>query len=216
MRNLALLTFLTLDGVMQSPSGPEEDPSGGFVHGGWAQDCWDEVMEQVAREAMTDPHDLLLGRATYDSFATSFQGADETNPVASRLNNATKYVVTSDPTTLAWNGSHGISGDVVEKIVQLEQQERPLLQVHGSWQLAQTLLSNDLVDEFRLWTFPIIVGSGKRLFARGATMNGLVLLNSSTTANGATMSIYRRWQRASGPCAPDEPLNHHRTGERIS
>jgi len=192
MRKLALLTFLTLDGVMQSPSGPEEDRSGGFVHGGWAQDCWDEVMEQVAEEAMAEPYDLLLGRATYDAFAASFQGAGETNAVARQLNAATKYVVTSDSSTLRWSNSQGISGDIAAHVTRLKNQNGPLLQVHGSWQLTQTLLSNDLVDEFRLWTFPVVVGSGKRLFSHRTTMTGLNLLKSKTTSNGATMSIYSR------------------------
>ncbi len=192
MRNLALLTFLTLDGVMQSPSGPEEDPSGGFVHGGWAQECWDEVMEQVAEEAMAEPYDLLLGRATYDSFAASFRDAGESNPVARKLNAATKYVVTSDSSTLEWSNSQGISGDIAAQVARLKRQDGPLLQVHGSWQLTQTLVSNDLVDEFRLWTFPVLVGSGKRLFSHLTTMTGLNLLKSKTTSNGATMSIYSR------------------------
>ncbi len=192
MRNLALLTFLTLDGVMQSPSGPEEDPSGGFVHGGWAQDCWDEVMEQVAEEAMAEPYDLLLGRATDDSFAASFRDAGESNPVARKLNAATKYVVTSDSSTLEWSNSQGISGDIAAQVARLKRQDGPLLQVHGSWQLTQTLVSNDLVDEFRLWTFPVLVGSGKRLFSHLTTMTGLNLLKSKTTSNGATMSIYSR------------------------
>ena len=192
MRNLALLTFLTLDGVMQSPSGPDEDPSGGFVHDGWARTCWNEVMEQVAEEAMAEPYDLLLGRATYDGFARSFQDTGEANPVASQLNSATKYVVTSNPSNLAWSNSQGISGDIAAQVVRLKNQNGPLLQVHGSWQLTQTLLSNDLVDEFRLWTFPVLVGSGKRLFSHRTTMTGLSLLRSRTTSNGATMSIYSR------------------------
>ena len=192
MRNLALLTFLTLDGVMQSPGGPEEDPSGGFVHGGWARNCWDEVMEQVAEEAMAEPYDLLLGRATYDLFAASFQDAGETNPVARKLNGATKYVVTSDSSNLAWSNSQGVSGDIAAQVARLKSQNGPLLQVHGSWQLTQTLLSNDLVDEFRLWTFPVVVGSGKRLFSHPTAMVDLNLLKSTTTSNGATMSIYSR------------------------
>jgi len=192
MRKLALLTFLTMDGVMQSPGGPEEDPSDGFVHGGWAQSCWDEVMEQVAQEAMAEPFDLLLGRVTYDMFAASFLDADETNPVASKLNNATKYVVSSDPSSLSWKNSHGISGDIPSEIARLKKQEGPLLQVHGSWQLAQALLSNDLVDELRLWTFPVVVGSGERLFDHPTTKTDWCLLKSDTTTNGATMSIYSR------------------------
>lgn len=147
-------------------------------------------MEQVAEEAMAKPYDLLLGRATYDSFAASFRDADETNPVASKLNSATKYVVTSDPSTLDWSNSRGISGDIAAQVARLKGEDGPLLQVHGSWQLTQTLVSEGLVDEFRLWTFPVVVGSGKRLFSHPTMATGLHLLRSSATSNGATMSIY--------------------------
>ncbi len=149
-------------------------------------------MEQVAEEAMAEPYDLLLGRATYDSFAASFQDAGETNLVAKKLNDATKYVVTSSSSNLEWSNSQRISGDIAAQIARLKNQNGPLLQVHGSWQLTQTLLSNELVDEFRLWTFPVVVGSGKRLFSHGTAMTGLTLVKANTTANGATMSIYRR------------------------
>lgn len=190
MRDLALLIFLTLDGVMQSPGRPDEDSSGGFLHGGWARGCWDEVMEQVAAEAMRDPYDLLLGRATYDAFAGSF--ASEADRLASRLTAATKYVVTSDPGSLAWSHSVGIVGDVATEVLRLKEQEGPLLQVHGSWQLSQTLLSEGLVDELRLWTFPVVVGAGKRLFGDRTPPAEWTLLKADTTPKGATMGLYRR------------------------
>ena len=147
MRKLAVLTFLTLDGVMQAPSGPEEDPSGGFTNGGWAANYWDEVMGQVMEEAMADPYDLLLGRKTYEMFAAHWPSAGA-DPLANKLNNATKFVATSTLSKLEWNNSVRITGDIAAEVSRLKSQEGPLLQVHGSWQLIQTLLSHELVDEF--------------------------------------------------------------------
>ena len=187
-RELAILIFQTLDGVMQSPKMPEEDPSDGFRHGGWADPHWDGVMAQVEKEAMAVPYDLLLGRKTYELFAPHFSAAGNKNP----MNNATKFVATSTLTKLDWNNSVILAGDVAEEVTRLKNQDGPLLQVHGSWQLIQTLLSNDLIDEFRIWTFPVVVGSGKRLFGEGAIPKKLTLLKASTTATGVTMSIYRQ------------------------
>lgn len=189
MRELAILTFLTLDGVMQSPSGPEEDPSGGFSQGGWARNCWDEVMAMVVREAMAVPYDLLLGRKTYETFAAHFPSAD--NPIAVQLNNATKFVVTSESGELQWKNSVRITGDIAAEVSRLKNQDGPLLQVHGSWQLIQTLLSHGLIDEFRLWTFPVVVGSGKRLFNQGIVPIDLTLAKTQACSTGAMMSIYR-------------------------
>ncbi len=186
-RELAILTFQTLDGVMQSPKLPQEDPSGGFRHGGWADPHWDGVMEQVGKEAMAVPYDLLLGRKTYEVFAPHFSPSGNKNP----MNSATKYVVTSTLTKVDWNNSVILAGDVAEEVSRLKNQNGPLLQVHGSWQLIQTLLSNDLIDEFRIWTFPVVVGAGKRLFGGGAIPKNLTLLKADTTSTGATMSIYR-------------------------
>ena len=157
MRELAILTFQTLDGVMQAPKMPEEDPSGGFQHGGWADPYWGEVMELVGKEAMAEPYDVLFGRNTYDVFAA--HAADD-HP----MYDSNKFVVTSKQETLAWNNSTPVNGDITAKIADLKQQDGPLLQVHGSCELIQTLLSHDLVDELRLWTFPVLVGAGKRLF----------------------------------------------------
>ncbi|MBT3329999.1 MAG: dihydrofolate reductase [Rhodospirillaceae bacterium] len=192
MRKLAILTFQTLDGIMQSPTSPEEDPSDGFTDGGWATTCWDEVMEQVMREAMSEPYDLLLGRKTYELFAPNWLNAADDNPVAMKLNNATKYVVTSTLSELEWNNSIAITGDIATEITRLKKQEGDLLQVHGSWQLIQTLLAHDLIDEYRLWTFPIIIGSGKRLFGNGRAPKNLKLIESDICPTGAVMSIYSR------------------------
>lgn len=191
MRELAILTFVTLDGVMQAPGHQDEDRSGGFIHGGWCTNFWREVMEQVMAEAMANPYDLLLGRKTYETFATHWPNAGD-NPVANRLNNATKYVVTSTLNTFEWKNSKRISGDIVSEISRIKTQDGPLLQVHGSCELIQTLLSHQLIDEFRLWTFPLVVGAGKRLFGQNSIPTNLTLVKANTTSNGVAMGIYRR------------------------
>ncbi len=193
MRELAILTFLTLDGVMQGPGSPEEDPSGGFTQGGWAANYWDEVMQQVMAEAMADPYDLLLGRKTYDIFAAHWPEAGDNNPVAKMLNSASKFVATtSTQNDIEWQNTTRITGDVAAEVSRLKAQDGPLLQVHGSCELIQTLLSHDLIDEFRLWTFPVVLGSGKCLFSQGAVPAELTLVKSETTSNGVVMGIYRR------------------------
>ncbi|MFK5947960.1 MAG: dihydrofolate reductase family protein [Methylococcales bacterium] len=194
MRKLAILTFQTLDGVMQAPSVPEEDLSGGFTQGGWANECWGEVMEQVGREAMAEPYDLLLGRNTYETFASSFSNPANDNPIAKKLNNSKKYVVTSTLNQLQWQNSEQVSGNIAAEVSQLKKQDGPLLQVHGSWQLIQALLSNELIDEFRLWTFPVVVGAGKRLFAEGAVPSNLKLTKFESCPSGAFMSFYQLGQ----------------------
>ncbi len=191
MRKLAVLTFQTLDGVMQAPSVPEEDFSGSFTQGGWANECWGEVMEQVGREAMAEPYDLLLGRTTYEIFASSFANSASDNPIAEKLNNAKKYVVTSTLKQLHWQNSEQVTGDIAAEISRLKEQDGPLLQVHGSWQLIQALLSNELIDEFRLWTFPVVVGAGKRLFAEGAVPSNLKLTKFKSCPCGAFMNFYQ-------------------------
>ncbi|HBM88671.1 MAG TPA: riboflavin biosynthesis protein RibD [Rhodobiaceae bacterium] len=192
MRELAILTFVSLDGVMQGPTSPEEDPSGGFTGGGWAQVCWDGVMAQVGREAMAEPYDMLFGRKTYETFAGHWPDADPEDPAAARMNGATKYVASSTLTDPTWQNTIVLKGDVVAEIANLKQQDGLLLQVHGSGHLIQTLLRHDLIDEFRLWTFPVVVGSGKRLFSEGTVPASLTLAKSEATGNGAVMSIYRR------------------------
>lgn len=192
MRELAILTFLSLDGVMQAPSSPDEDCSGGFEQGGWATEWWDEVMEQVHREAMTAPYDFLFGRKTYDLFAAHWPTVGDDDPTAKRMNDATKYVATSSPGEFEWRNTQVITGDVATEVAKLKQQDGPLLQVHGSGQLIQTLLAHGLVDHFRLWTFPVVVGSGKRLFEGGAPRTRLDLTKSDRTPGGAIMHLYKR------------------------
>lgn len=185
MRELAILTFQTLDGVMQAPKMPEEDRSGGFDGGGWADPYWNEVMELVGKEAMAEPYDVLFGRNTYDVFAAH---ATDDHP----MHNFNKIVATSKPDTLGWNNSTAITGDIAAEVARLKDQDGPLLQVHGSCELIQTLLSHNLVDELRLWTFPVVVGSGKRLFGEGTIPAELKLSKTDSTSNGVIMGIYRR------------------------
>jgi len=190
MRKLAILTFQTLDGVMQAPSNPAEDLSGDFTQGGWANECWDEVMEQVGCEAMAEPYDLLLGRVTYEIFESGFSNAGIDNLIATKLTNARKYVATSSLKELKWKNSERISGDVATEVSRLKGEDGPLIQVHGSWQLIQTLLANKLIDEFRLWTFPVVVGNGKRLFADGAVPANMKLMKYEVCPSGAFMNIW--------------------------
>ncbi len=193
MRELAILSFVTLDGVMQSPTSPEEDPSGGFTGGGWGAPYWEEVMPQVYGEAMSEPYDLLFGRRTYDVFASYWPNVGGDDPVAARLNGGHKYVATrSEGHPLPWGPATRIGGDTVNEIGRLKAGDGPLIQVHGSAELIQTLLANDLIDEYRLWTFPVVVGGGKRLFADGVVPGDLELVRSGSTGNGVVMSFYRR------------------------
>lgn len=192
MRKLAALTFISLDGVMQAPSHPEEDGSNNFRQGGWATPYWEEVMEQVATEAMAEPYDLLLGRKTYEMFADHLSKSDDQEGESSKLNSAKKYVVTNSLENLGWNNSVPVSGDLVNGISQLKAQKGPLLQVHGSWQLLQGLFNLGLVDELRLWTFPVVIGVGKRLFEQGLEPTEFELVKTGSTKNGVVMSIHRR------------------------
>jgi len=189
MRKLAALTFQTLDGVIQSPGTPEEDPSGGFRQGGWASSYWDKVMPQVKQEAMSEPYDILLGRKTYEIFAAYWPHVDENTSVAAILNNSKKYVVTSTLDKLEWKNSVRISGDIKKEISKLKEQEGPLLQIHGSGLLIQEL--KDLIDEFRLWTFPIVVGKGKRLFEQDMPPSCFRLEKAEVLPCGVIMSIYQ-------------------------
>jgi dihydrofolate reductase len=190
MRKLAVSTFLTLDGVMQAPGGPDEDPSGGFKHGGWSVNYWDETMGRIMGEAMSAPFDLLLGRKTYEIFAAHWPYAGD-DPAAKKLNEATKHVASRTLTALGWSNSKLIAGDVAAEVVKLKMGDGPELQVHGSGNLIQTLLTGDLIDEFRLWVFPVVLGQGKRLFGTGAVPLGLTLVDTKSSSTGVTINIYR-------------------------
>ena len=189
MRKLIVSAFLTLDGVVQAPGGPGEDDDGGFAHGGWSVNYWDERMGEVMDEAMGAPFDLVLGRRTYDIFAAHWPHASDEDG-AKPLNDATKYVASRSKPTLEWTRSVLIEGDVAESIAVLKREDGPELQVHGSGNLIQTLLRHHLIDEYRLWFFPVVLGSGKRLFAEGAAPSGLRLLDSKVSTTGVVMGTY--------------------------
>ena len=189
MRRLIVSTFLTLDGVMQAPGGPGEDDDNGFTHGGWSVNYWDERMGQVMTEAMSTPFDLLLGRRTYDIFAAYWPHAPE-DAGGKPLNQATKYVASRGRPTLEWSPSVLIEGDAAEGIAALKREDGPELQVHGSGNLIQTLLRHNLVDQYRLWVFPVVIGSGKRLFSEGTIPSGLKLVDSKVSTTGVVMGTY--------------------------
>ena len=189
MRKLIVSTFVTLDGVMQAPGGPEEDGEGGFAYGGWSVNYWDDQMGEVMGEAMSKPFDLLLGRKTYDIFAAFWPNASE-DAGGKPLNDATKYVASRSQPTLAWGPSVLIEGDAAEGVAALKNGNGPALQVHGSGNLIQTLLRHNLVDEFRLWVFPVVIGSGKRLFADGTIPAGLKRIDSKISTTGVVIGTY--------------------------
>ena len=189
MRKLIVSTFLTLDGVMQAPGGPGEDDDGGFAHGGWSVNYWDEHMGQVMNEAMNTPFDLVLGRKTYDIFAAYWPRAPE-DAGAKPLNDATKYVASRSNPTLEWSRSVLLDGDAAERITALKKEDGPELQVHGSGNLIQTLLRHNLVDQYRLWVFPLVIGSGKRLFSEGTIPSGLRLVDSTVATTGVVIGTY--------------------------
>jgi dihydrofolate reductase len=189
MRKLLVTTFLTLDGVMQGPGAPEEDQSGGFAQGGWSVNYWDEMMGQVMAEATSTPFAMVLGRRTYDIMAAYWPTAPEETG-AKTFNEATKYVASRSRPTLEWSNSVLIEGDAAEGLAALKKEDGPELQVHGSGNLAQTLMRHDLVDLYRLWVFPVVVGSGKRLFAEGTIPAALKLVDSKVSTTGVVMGTY--------------------------
>jgi dihydrofolate reductase len=189
MRKIIASTFVSLDGVMQAPGGPEEDPTGGFAYGGWSFNYWDSAMMEIIGKSMSDPFDLLLGRKTYEIFAAHWPYISN-DPIADKFNAITKYVATSSTAPLSWKNSVAIRGDVAAGIAKLKQGDGPDLLIQGSSQLIQALLANDLIDEFRIWTFPLVLGSGKRLFEDGATAAAMKLVDSSTSSTGVTISTY--------------------------
>lgn len=190
MRKLSVQAFVTLDGVMQAPGGPAEDPTGGFRQGGWSFGYWDEDMGRIMGDAMAQPADLLLGRKTYEIFAAHWPHAGD-DPMARKLNDARKYVVSSVERPLAWKNSRLITGDVTGAIARLKREDGPELQVHGSTRLIQTLLTAGLIDELRLWIFPVVVGAGKRLFDQGTVPAGLAVVDSKTSSSGVLIVSYR-------------------------
>ncbi len=189
MRKLLAITQVTLDGVMQAPGGPEEDPSNGFTHGGWAMPFVDDAASQIIDEIMSREFDMLLGRRTYQIFAAYWPHQD--GPIAKAFNQATKYVVTRSLDRLDWDKSRRIDGDVVGEIRRLKASDGPELHIWGSSELLQTLIGADLVDEYHIWVFPVVLGEGKRLFQNGVPPRGLKLVETLSTPSGVVANTYR-------------------------
>jgi len=189
MRKTISITQVTLDGVMQAPGGPEEDPSNGFTDGGWAMPFVDEEAAKVIDEIMAADFDLLLGRRTYDIFASYWP--HQNNTIAKAFNKATKFVATHRSDALDWKVSKRIGPDVVDELRRLKASAGPELHVWGSSELLQTLTAADLVDEYRLWVFPVVLGRGKRLFENGVRPRGLALVAAGSAPSGVLFNTYR-------------------------
>ncbi len=189
MRKINVLSFISLDGIMQAPGGPEEDTSGGFKYGGWVVPYFDEFGGNIMAEQMKGRSDLLLGRKTYEIFASHWpEHADEWPGI----NEVTKYVASHEPMELTWENSVQLEGDVVEAAKKLKEEDGPDLQVHGSGNFIQTLLKHDLADELWLKIFPLTLGKGKRLFGEGSIPAGFKLLESKTSPSGVIVASYKR------------------------
>ena len=196
---LTMQTFLALDGVMQAPGGPDEDTDSGFEHGGWSFAFGDEDFGASVVEWMSRGDAILLGRKTYEIFASYWPlQTDPGNPVAGQLNSLPKYVASTTLTSVDWNNSTLLGSDVVSEVAKLKERPGRELQVHGSGQLAQTLIEADLVDEYLLYHHPVHLGTGKKLFRDGAPARSLKLLDSRTTGAGVIISRY----------APDGPVRY--------
>jgi dihydrofolate reductase len=189
---LTVTTFLTLDGVYQAPGAPNEDRDGGFQHGGWVVPHFDDAMFGFINDVFTRADAFVLGRRTYEIFASHWpRVTDENDPVASALNRLPKYVASRTLKRADWRGSTVI-GDVVKEVTELTRRYPREIQVHGSGELVQTLLANELVDELNLLLFPLVLGTGKRLFGSGAVPAAFTLAGTRSTSTGVVISTYRR------------------------
>jgi len=192
MAELTITTFLSLDGVMQAPGGPDEDPSGDFKYGGWVIPQFDEGTGSAMGEIFSKAGAFLLGRHTYDIFAAYWSKVTDPNdPVAGPLNSLPKFVASHTRSAFDWAGTTLIR-DVRQEVPRLKERFSREIQVHGSGGLAQTLIEADLIDEYRILTFPVLIGGGKRLFGAGTVPATLKLVESRTTENGTVISVYRR------------------------
>lgn len=202
MRKIVVGAFVSLDGVMQAPGGPEEDPTGGFKHGGWVAPYWDDVIGAAMAETFSVSFDLLLGRKTYDIFAAHWPHI-EVDPAASNFdalnsdiartfNSVTKYVATRGSSTLSWENSQSLGPDIVAALRKLKSQDGPILLVQGSSTLIQTLLAHDLIDELRLVIFPLALGKGKRLFGEGTMPAAFKLAKSTSSPSGVLIASFER------------------------
>ena len=192
MRKLVVTTFMTLDGVMQAPGGPEEDPGGGFEHGGWSVGYWDERMGELALEIHLAAGGVLFGRRTYEILGSHWPRVGDDDPMAAKLNAVPKYVASRTLDTLEWANSSLLDGDVPDAVGRMKEEDGDPLLVIGSSGLIQTLIQHDLVDTFKVWTFPVVLGEGKRLFGEGAIPAGLELNDIQTSTTGVTVATYER------------------------
>jgi len=179
-----------MDGVMQAPGGPKEDTSGGFTQGGWSANYWDEIMGRIMTGFMGLPFELLLGKRTYDIFSAFWPHTDQDQAVAQPFNTTKKYVASHALAELSWQNSTLVTGDVPAEIAKLKTMDGPDLWVHGSGNLIQTLLKNNLIDRMHIWTFPVTVGGGKRLFAEGTLPEGFALVDSKVSKTGVIIATY--------------------------
>ena len=193
MRKLVVGTFTTLDGVMQAPGGPDEDRDGGFRHGGWLVPYFDEKFVEIMTDWTKRAGTFLLGRKTYEIFAGSWpKSTDPADEIATALNTRPKFVASGTLDTLAWNNSHLLKGDIAEEVAKLKAQEGGEIQVHGSSNLIQTLLKHDLVDTLRIWQFPVVLGTGKRLFGEGTIPRSFRLVDTQMNTTDAVLHVYER------------------------
>lgn len=190
MRRLISSTFTSLDGIMQAPGGPEEDPTGGFALGGWMFNYSDDAMDLSAAGFDGKDRELVLGRRTYEIFEAYWPYQSDDNPIAKTFNATKKYVASRTLTMVNWNNSTLLRGDVVSAIVALKAQPGPDLQIIGSGNLIQTLQAASLIDEYNVWTFPVVLGSGKRLFTETAKPSALRLVRSQVSSTGVVMTTY--------------------------
>lgn len=190
MRKVIVLSFITLDGVMQGPGGPKEDTSGGFTYGGWTVPYFDDYLGKIMDEQMGHPYDLLLGRKTFEIFASYWP--HQKDPIAAGINHATKYVASTTLSHSDWDKTIFLNKDIVDEVKKLKKQDGPELQVHGSGNFIQTLMEQDLVDEFWLKIFPITLGKGKRLFEKGAIPASYKLVASHTSPHGVIIADFKR------------------------
>ena len=193
MRRLVVGTFLTLDGVMQAPGGPDEDRDGGFQHGGWLVPFFDDKFGEIMTEWTMRAGAFLLGRKTYEIFAGSWpKSTDPADKIAMALNTRPKFVASRTLDKVDWNNSILLKGEVAEEVANLKTQEGGEIQVHGSGNLIQTLLKHDLVDTLRIWQFPVTLGTGKRLFGEGTIPRSFRLVDTKLNTTGAVLHVYER------------------------
>jgi dihydrofolate reductase len=190
MRDLVVQAFVTLDGVMQAPGGPEEDPTGGFEYGGWSVSAWDETMMEAMGEAESEASDYVLGRKTYEIFAAHWPHVDD--PMGEKLTTSTKYVASNTLQDAGWANTVILSGDAPEKVRELKAADGPPLRVLGSSDLIQSLAAAGLIDEYGLWIFPVVVGKGKRIFGEDVAPAGFELGDSKISTTGVLMTRYRK------------------------